>query len=82
LNFGGCNDKNVGSHNGNHRLCAKTQNKHEQKKMKKERVKVPKRIATHVFLNNDDGNGKDLLQQYSDIVVEFMNLPWLHSCEC
>lgn len=45
-------------------------------------VKVPKRIAIHVFLSNDDGNGKGLLQQYSDIVVELMNLPWLNSCEC
>jgi hypothetical protein len=27
--------KNVGSHNGNHRLCTKTQNKHEPKKNEK-----------------------------------------------
>jgi hypothetical protein len=42
LNFGGFNGKNVGSHNGNHPLCTKTQNKHEQKKMKKERGKGSK----------------------------------------
>jgi hypothetical protein len=26
-------------------------------------------------LRNDDGNGKGLLQRYSDIMVELMNIP-------
>ncbi len=53
--------------------------KHKTNMNKKKGVKVPKQIAIHVFLNNDDSNGKGLLQQYSDIVVELMNLPWLNS---
>jgi len=43
LNFGGFNGKNVGSYNGNHHLCIKTQNEHEPKKTEEKKVvKAPK----------------------------------------